>query len=115
MPTEIPLPFPPLLVLPLEGEVTWDWLEPQIQNRLVVGVSLCIVGAQEVEKPGGYFFHLREDGDGFAFSTFDRVDVLRFDSGEECATFMNHVSGRKYNEDMWSRCQRANLKTDEMA
>ena len=51
MPTEIPLPFPPLLVLQLHGEVTWDWLEPRIRNRLVAGVSLCIVAVQA--RPSG--------------------------------------------------------------
>lgn len=113
MPTPISLPFPPLVVLELDGLVTWDWLEPLVRDRLDAGVSLCIVGGQGATNRGGYFFHLREDVEGFAFSTFDRQSVLTFGTGEECAAFMNHVSGRLYDENMWARCQEANLKTDE--
>ena len=113
MPTPISLPFPPLLVLELDGLLTWDWLEPQIRDRREAGVSLCIVGSEGATNRGGYFFHLREEAKGFAFSTFDRQNVLTFGSGEECAAFMNHVSGRLYDENMWVRCQEANLKTDE--
>ena len=112
MPTPISLPFAPLLVLELDGLITWDWLEPQIRNRLKAGVSLCIVSGEGEDNRGGYFFHLRKDATGFSFSTFDRRNVLTFGSGEECADLMNHASGRRYNEKMWSRCQKANLRPD---
>ena len=113
MPTLIELPFPPLLVRELDGPVTWDWLEPEIRDRLEAGVSLCIVSNRGATNRGGYFFHLQKKGKGFVFSTFDRPDVLAFDSGKECATFMNHVSGRRYDDNMWTKCQEVNLKTDE--
>lgn len=113
MPTSISLPFPPLVILELDGLIIWSWLEPHIRCRLKEGVSLCIISSEGKTKRGGYFFHLRHGVEGFAFSTFDREDVLKFDTGEECVAFMNHVSGRKYDENMWITCQLVNLRTDE--
>ena len=113
MPTPISLPFPPLLVLELDGPVTWDWLEPLIRDRLEAGVSLCIVGSEGATNRGGYFFHLREEAEGITFSTFDRPNVLSFETVEDSVAFINHVSGKRYDENMWVICQAANLKTDE--
>ena len=113
MPTPISLPFPPLQVVELDGLVTWDWLERLIRDRLAAGVSLCIVGGVGAPNRGGYFFHLRKEVEGFAFSTFDRPNALTFGSGEECAAFINHVTGRLYDKNMWAKCQKANLRTDE--
>lgn len=93
--------------------MTWAWLEPQIRNRLEAGVSLCIIRSEGAVNRGGYFFHLQEVADGFSFSTFDRQNVLTLGTGEDCAAFINHVSGRRYNEEMWVKCQSANLRSDE--
>lgn len=113
MPTPIFLPFPPLLILESDGLLTWGWLEAQIRCRIGAGVSLCIISSEGEANRGGYFFHLRQESEGFAFSTFDRKNVLTFRTGEECVAFMNHVSGRKYDENMWNKCQLANLRSDE--
>ncbi len=93
--------------------MTWAWLEPQIRNRLGVGVSLCIIRSEGATNRGGYFFHLREVADGFSFSTFDRQNVLTLATGEDCVDFINHVSGRRYKEDMWAKSQSVNLRSDE--
>ena len=113
MPTSISLPFPPLLILESDGPITWGWLEPQIRSRLGDGVSLCIISSEGVINRGGYFFHLRQGVEGFAFRTFDRENVLTFGTGEECVAFMNHVSGKQYDEDMWAKCQSVNLRSDK--
>lgn len=107
------LPFPQLLILPRSGLITWEWLEPLIQARLDQGVSFCVTFGSGNPKRGGYFFHLRRTADGFEFCTFDRSNVLTLGSGDECATLMNHVSGRAYDEQMWRLCQRVNLRSDE--
>lgn len=112
MPTPLAVPFPPLLVLPRQGLVSWVWLEPLIRNRIGEGVSLCITSGSGDPNRGGYFFHLRQTTVGFEFATFDRMGVLTLGSGEECAGFINHVSGRVYQEDMWLRCQMVNLRPD---
>ena len=113
MPTKILMPFPPLVTVELDGPITWSWLEPQIQCRLGEGVSLCITSSEGEANRGGYFFHFRHGTEGFTFSTFDREDVLTFVTGEESVEFMNHVSGRKYDENMWSKCQSVNLRSDK--
>ena len=118
MPTPIELPFPPLCVLKLDGLVTWDWLKGELGDRLEDGVSVCLVAKKGHETQGGYFFHIQRSQEGFDFFTFEKKNastksVLTLDTGDECAALMNHVSGRQYDEDMWSRCQEANLKTDD--
>ena len=113
MPTAIKLPFSPLLILDLDGPITWGWLEPRIRDCLEVGVSLCITYLTGVLNRGGYFFHLSQAAEGYAFSTFDRQNVLTFGTGEDCVAFMNHVSGRRYDENMWEKCQSVNLRKDE--
>ena len=76
------------------------------------GVSMCITRTIGVPMQGGYFFHLQKTDKGFEFSTFDRPVVLTLSSGDECAVFMNHVSGRQFNEEMWRKCQEVNLRPD---
>ena len=116
MPTPIFLPFPPLRVLECDGPISWERLEQEIGDGLDEGVSLCLVTEQGEPDRGGYFFHLQRNNDGLAFFIFkqqegeDPKSVLTFETGEECATLMNHVSGRQYDGEMWSKCQEANIK-----
>ena len=112
MPTELTLRFPPLKILELDGLITWEWLEPKISDRLETGVSICVTRTRGVAMRGGYFFHFQKTDKGFEFSTFDRPVVLTLSSGDECADFMNHVSGRQYDEEMWRKCQEVNLRPD---
>ena len=112
MPTEITLPFIHLTVLSCDSLITWAWLESEIGYQLASGVSICITRTKGAEKQGGYFFHFRKTDKGFVFSTFDRDAVLTLSTGEQCAAFMNHVSGRQYDEKMWKKCQEVNLRSD---
>ena len=112
MPRSLLLPFPPLRILAQEGLITWAWLKPVIRGRLDEGISLCVTADAGDTNRGGYFFHLRKTAAGFEFAAFDRPGVLILGTGEECAAFMNHVSGRRYDEDMWRLCQSVNLRRD---
>ena len=76
---------------------------------------MCLVDSDGVANRGGYFFHLREEDEEIRFSTFNRKNILSFSTTEDCEAFINHVSGRKYDEYMWIKCQKANLKTDEVS
>ena len=118
MPTPISLPFPPLRVLKCDGPITWDWLKQEIEDRLEDGVSLCLVAKKGHENQGGYFFHIQKRQERFAFFIFEQKNalnksVLTFDTGHECVALINHVSGRRYDQGMWSECQKANLKSDD--
>ena len=106
------LPFPPLKILSRGGLITWPWLKPVIGERLDEGISLCVTSGSGETNRGGYFFHLRKTTIGFEFATFDRERVLTLGTGAECVALMNHVSGRRYNENMWRLCQAVNLRTD---
>ena len=107
------LPFPPLVVLAHDGALDWAWLEPRIKARLDKGISLCLTRSAGENHQGGYFFHIKKTPSGFAFSTFDRSDVLEVSTDEECVEFMNHVAGRVYSAGMWDRCQGVNLRSDD--
>ena len=93
--------------------MTWQWLEPQIRDRILDGLSLCITDAQGVDGRGGYFFHMAQRGGEFVFSDFESREALVLPDGQSCVRFMNHVSGRQYDEDMWELGQELNLKSDD--
>lgn len=112
MPTSIELRFPPLQILEAPELVDWKWLFNKIGSRLSKGVSICIVSASGEPNRGGYFFHIRQKTDRICFSTFDRENVISFENTSKCADFINHVTGRKYDQEMWEQCQYVNLKTD---
>lgn len=111
MPTKLTLPFPPLVSLELAGDLVWDVLRQHAGPRLADGVSLCILRPGEPPDRGGYFFHVRVVGPDVKFSTFDRADVLTLSEGA-AVRFMNHVAGRRYDEEMWRLAQKVNLRTD---
>jgi len=112
MPSPLTLPYPPLVIIQSSSPITWPALHKVIEHRLANGVSICLVQDRGHEYRGGYFFHLRRTDRGLLLSTFDRPEVLEIATGEECASFINHVSGRKYDEKMWRLSQQVNLRTD---
>lgn len=111
----VTVPYPPVIVLSIEGKVLWSALLPLIKDRLENGVSVCITASTGVPNHGGYFFHIRNDPGGIAFSTFDRESVCMLKDGGECEIFINHVMGIEYSERMWKLSQQINLKTDKFA
>ena len=107
------LPFPPLVVVPAPGVVTWEWFEEQVGARLQDGVSVCLVSKLGDDLRGGYFFHVRLLEDGFEFLDFEGRRYVLFPDAWECTTFINHVTGRVYDEEMWVRCRQLNLRLDD--
>ncbi len=95
-------------------------VESQITKALGTkrGMSLCVRTATGPHKRGGYFFHIRR-------STSNCVTVLDFENTEvveltfaELVRFVNHASGREFDEDMFQLCQtvinyRQDQKDDE--
>lgn len=116
MATPLELPFPPLVILDAPNLIEWAKLKEikEIKARLAAGVSICITSASGAANRGGYFFHLKQDGNRFAFYTFEdaRGEVCAFDSAEKAVEFINHVTGRKYSPEMWEVAQRVNLRAD---
>ena len=107
------LPYPPLLVLAVDGHLTWDWLSARVGDRIAQGVSICLTHARGATSRGGYFFHIRQSAGGYAFSDFESVPYLETADGTDCVRFINHVSGRVYSESIWAMCQSANLRADD--
>ena len=106
------LPFCPLMVIQAPDVVTWDWFMEQVCSRLRDGVSVCLVSQIGHDLRGGYFFHIRQFADRFEFFDFDANSFVSFPDGLECATFINHVTGRVYDDEMWDRCRLWNLRVD---
>lgn len=112
--TPLTLPYPPLAILACTGCVSWAELQRAVGPQLRRGVSLCLISPSGPQDRGGYFFHVRsEDDHQFVFSTFDRRDVCTVVGTAQCAAFINHVSGRRYDEAMWLLSQRVNLRNDQ--
>jgi len=113
MPTPLNLPYPPLILLDLDGEVDSKALTQSVESRLGAGASFCLRQSAGDSRRGGYFFHLRKVDSAYVFSSFARAEVVRFQDWLDCLRFINHVSGRKFDSDMWSIVAKANLRKDE--
>lgn len=113
MPTPVQLPYPPLVVIESDGPITWDDLYSRIHGRLEEGVSVCLITSHGRENRGGYFFHMKGSPERIEFSTFDRTSVCSLPGGTSCALFINHVSGREFNQEMWEVCEKVNLRSDQ--
>lgn len=113
MPTPLDLPYPPLICIQSDEPVTWERLFELVGERLREGVSICIQSERGVEKRGGFFFHVKHTDEGYSFCTFDRTEVVLLSNETECMTFINHVSGRMYDEEMWRLCNsQVNFRSD---
>ena len=81
--------------------------------RFREGVSVCLVSQMGHDLRGGYFFHIRRLGDGFEFLDFEGRRYVLFPDALECMTFINHVTGRVYDDEVWVRCRQLNLRLDD--
>jgi len=113
VPTPLSLPFPPLVLVQSDSALTWAELLPKIDGRLKEGVSICIQSESGHANRGGYFFHITQTSNGFVFRTFDRQSVLALQTEAEVVAFINHCSGRRYDQTMWEHAQLVNLRSDE--
>ena len=105
------LPYPPLVIVACNGPLSDRRLGVLVADR-PKGLSICLQTEDGHPQRGGFFFHIAKSTNGFVFRTFDREDVARFDSLAHCVRFINHVSGREYDEAMWRLSQKVNLRTD---
>ena len=112
MPTPLTLPFPPLVCIDRNSALDSAGLLAKASRRLKSGISICIRSAAGHPKRGGYFFHVRQEGNAFAVHDFLSVQVAIFNDINELLRFINHASGRQYDEDMWEQSQKMNLRSD---
>ncbi len=112
MPTPLQLPFPPLVCI--DGDTVLDsaTLLAKASHRLKKGISICIRCKEGHPKRGGYFFHVKQAGDLFTLYDFLSEPVAQMNDIDELLRFINHASGRQYDEKMWERSQKMNLRSD---
>lgn len=75
--------------------------------------TICLRSATGPENRGGYFFNLSKHSGGYDILDFEGnpVGVL---TSEKIARFVNHVSGRLYDQEMFKYCQSVvNIRQDE--
>ena len=77
-------------------------------------VSLCVRSQSGPPDRGGYFFHFEINPNGNTVNLYDithtNIDTLSLDTA---VRFLNHASGRKYDEEMLRYCQSyVNFKQD---
>ncbi len=109
------LPYPSLEIIPTPAIVEWEWLSKQIGSRLASGISVCLVAEHGHDLRGGYFFHIRRVENGFEFLDFDGRLSLSLSTSAECVAFINHATGRAFDDDMWARCRLLNLRVDDVS
>lgn len=88
----------------------------QLENifKQYPSVSLCIRSSTGHVNRGGYYFHLSFDRKDNTIELYDikkiQIDTL---SLANAVAFINHASGREYNESMLRYCQSfVNFKQD---
>jgi hypothetical protein len=79
------------------------------------GASICLRSATGHQNRGGYFFHFRPHENDFKLLDFVGHEVVRL-SPEHLAKFINHASGRVFDEEMLIFSQSVvNLRQDQIA
>lgn len=64
-------------------------------------------------KRGGYFFHTERSENLFQIFDFERNPIAKL-SGDRLTRFINHASGRRFDDEMLLFCQSVvNFKLDE--
>jgi hypothetical protein len=100
-------PFPPLVLFDDDRLFAADDLRRIAETRGGNGISVCIRYSEGPEKRGGYFFHFRplpDDGNSFTLFDFERRELGTF-STVQLVRFINHCTGRKFDEDAFILCQ----------
>lgn len=97
--------------LDIDRPITPDDLS-QLLN-VASGVSICIRSVNGHPRRGGYFFHIKKADDNYCVFDFQKkkICVLNLD---HLIRFINHVSGRKFDDEMLNFCQSfINFKQDQ--
>lgn len=100
------VPFPPVLLFDENRALTEIDLERIIAERRD-GVSICIRYPEGPEKRGGYFFHFEPCPQvlgEFIVYDFEKRPTTTF-SGEALVRFINHCTGRAFDEYSFNLCQ----------
>jgi hypothetical protein len=98
-------PFPPVEVLDKDDLFTMTDLNSILSNR-PSGVTICLRYKSGPAARGGYFFHFapsKNAGD-FTLYDFEKRPVKDF-SPEALVAFINHCSGRRFDEASFILCQ----------
>jgi hypothetical protein len=111
--TTLNLPYPPLIIIESDKELSWDNLCKHIKDKINKGVSICLISEKGEEDRGGYFFHFKKTKEGIVFTSFDRTTEFTLRDENAAIKLINHASGRKYDEEMWALSQKINLRTDK--
>jgi len=108
-------PFAPVLLFDEGRDFTLNDLR-RITKKRPRGISLCIRYHGGPEKRGGYFFHFapkRGRADEFEVYDFEKCPLKNF-SAADLVVFINHCTGRKFDEASFILCQtELNFSKDE--
>jgi len=105
---------PPYTIQTLDSDrpIVLEDITPFLNNE--AGVSFCIRSVNGHEKRGGYFFHIKKNLNLYCISDFEKSKVWDFDAAADLVRFINHVSGRRFDLDMFKFCQDVvNLRQDQ--
>ena len=99
-------PFPPVVLFDEDRSFNHEDLR-RITTDRPNGVSICIRYPEGPVNRGGYFFHFSpsaEQAGEFDICDFDRRFVKSLPA-ELLITFINHCTGRMFDEDSFILCQ----------
>lgn len=108
-------PFP-LRIIDTDRPVALGDLSKLVQS-LKGAVTLCIRSEKGHAERGGYFFHIQSvpGQANFEIVDFGKTAICQLDGGQ-LVRFVNHVSGRQFDEEMLTFCQQTvNLRKDQIA
>ena len=81
------------------------------------GVTLCLRSSNGHKDRGGYFFHIQvvAKEDKYRIFDFEKNEVACL-NGADLVSFVNHVSGRKFDPSVHKFCQQTvNLRLDQIS
>lgn len=99
-----PAPFPPVVTYDMRELFSLAELE-KIAGQRPKGVTVCLRYPDGPKDRGGYFFHFAPSKEGkFAVYDFEMRHVVNL-SSEELVSFINHCTGRKFDQRSFDLCQ----------
>lgn len=105
------LPFKNFFNIEEDGPITQERLIEEIEEKIDEGVSFVIKPEGVQDFHGGYLFNFKRIDDfTFEIYSISKRHVASIEGWDNLVSFVNHTTGRKYNEQTWNLSQGMNFK-----
>lgn len=104
------LPFENYLSIEINDPISQELLISELEEIIDEGVSFIIRPEGATEFHGGYLFNVKRVDDSlFEIYAISKRKVTNIEGWANLVSFVNHTSGREYDDNMWNISQQMNF------